>query len=326
MDVHKKINILIPQVSYFSAICLIKLLHKIRNISVKIVGCGKFPNGMTSGSLLVNNYYHFPESNDHNQYLFFIKQLCQKEKIDIIIPSDEDELLFLETHRYELDCMLICPKKEILALLLDKYEASIAMEKLGIHTPKIITDLCNQQPQNGKVIFREKHGSGSQGIYKINLQIDHYIINKFNKKTFMQECIEGKEYTVDVLCDKDGNIKIAIPRHRLDIRAGISYKCSIKYNEEIISIVKNIYSKFYIPGFSNVQFIENENGIYFIELNPRFAGTGIASCLASFNLVELFINHFIYDIELLNFDDYMKFVAWDSIITRFYEETIYRRD
>lgn len=323
MSICKKINILIPQVSYFASVCLIKMLCKIKNIEIKVVGCDSFQNGMTSGSSLVDVCYQSPDISELDNYFNFIKELCKKENINIIIPSDEDELLFLKEHENEFDCILVCAQKNILSLFLEKYNATVKIKELGINTPNIITDLCNQLPSNGKIIFREKHSSGSQGIYKINLNEEKIILNKFNKDTFIQEFIEGKEYTVDVLCDKQGNVKIAIPRHRLDIRSGVSYKCAIKYNQAIINAVKKIYSVFLIPGFSNVQFIENEKGIYFIELNPRFAGTGIASCLASFNFVELFIDHFIYDAELSEFDYYMKLVAWDSIITRFYEEIIY---
>ena len=79
-----------------------------------------------------------------------------------------------------------------------------------------------------------------------------------------------------------------------------------------------------IPGLSNVQFILKNNEAWFIELNPRFAGTGIASSLASFNILIPYLQHFLEKKDMDDYDRYMSFVAWNSIITRYYEESIFK--
>ena len=43
----------------------------------------------------------------------------------------------------------------------------------------------------------------------------------------IQEYLPGKEYTVDVLSDLDGNSLLAIPRERIEVKAGISSKGKI---------------------------------------------------------------------------------------------------
>ena len=117
-------------------------------------------------------------------------------------------------------------------------------------------------------------------------------------------------------------MNLAVPRKRLDVRNGVTYKCQIEKNDSIIAACETIYSHYNIPGFSNVQFKFQNGTPYFIELNPRFAGTGIASSLASFNIMLPFLEHFYYDKPLESYEFYMGTVAWDSIITRFYEELI----
>lgn len=60
-----------------------------------------------------------------------------------------------------------------------------------------------------------------------------------------------------------------------------------------------------------------------IELNVRFAGSGIFSIIASFNYMETYLEHFVLNKPLQDMDYYMKYVCWDSIVTRYLEELIY---
>ena len=75
--------------------------------------------------------------------------------------------------------------------------------------------------------------------------------------------------------------------------------------------------------YENVQFIKNDTGIYFIELNPRIGGTTIASVIGGFNIVELFLKHYIKHEEINVFPNYQHLFAWNSVITRDYNEFVY---
>lgn len=316
------VNILLPQVHYFSAICILKMLRKLPAISPQIIGCSQSPQNMVNGGLLVDEYYVSPPLSDEGAYVSFLEKICRQCSIDILISSDEDELKLLKKNEHLFQCLLVIPSLKILELFTDKLAASIEINKLGIPIPQIYTDLCNvDKNRNSKIIFRKKTSVASQGIWIADLN-DNYIENHFSKDNFIQEYIGGYEYTVDVFCDKNGNMKLAVPRKRLDVRNGVTYKCQIEKNDSIIAACETIYSHYNIPGFSNVQFKFQNGTPYFIELNPRFAGTGIASSLASFNIMLPFLEHFYYDKPLESYEFYMGTVAWDSIITRFYEELI----
>jgi carbamoyl-phosphate synthase large subunit len=316
-------NILVSQVSYFASIGIIKLLRQLRRDDIHILGTSYLPTGMTSGSVLVEQCFQSPMIADAGPYIDFIETLCIQKHIDVLFVSDDDELLLLK-HSLRLNCILVCADVETLCLFMDKKQASVAINGLGIAVPPIIHDLCSERPASGKIIFRKTHAKGSQGIYTVDLNATPYIENHFTPANFIQEFIEGNEYTVDIFCDRDGEMKLAIPRRRIDIRNGITYKCVIEYIPQIIDACKVIYNRYQMPGFSNVQFILRDNEAFFVELNPRFAGTGIASSLASFNICSLYLAHFYEGEKLGTFQEYMKYVAWDSIITRYYEETVFQ--
>ena len=78
-----------------------------------------------------------------------------------------------------------------------------------------------------------------------------------------------------------------------------------------------------ISVICNLDFKVNNGEYYFIELNVRFAGSGIFSIIASFNYIETYLEHFVLNETLHDMDYYMKYVCWDSIVTRYLEELIY---
>ena len=317
-------KILVTHVSYHCAVGAIKLLRKIKSWPIEIVGCSSYPIGMSSGSLMVDRFYHSPAVEKADEYIAFVLWLIEKECIDFILSADEAELLLFEKHQNHLQKKVVLPPAEMIWLFQHKKESAEAMAMLGIPVPTIIpySELIKGIPAQ-KVILRENVSCCSYGIHITNSTNLVDIQQHFTKTSFAQEYICGQEYTVDVFCDQHGTPQLIVPRERLAIRGGITYKCRIVNEPLLIKICQNIYHKYYLPGFSNVQFIMKDNIPYFVELNPRLGGTTIASSLVSVNLMELFIAHFFRGEALLGLDHYMGQVKWGSIVTRYYEETVF---
>ena len=67
-------------------------------------------------------------------------------------------------------------------------------------------------------------GSSSIGAELIN---NEFLLQSFisaNENRIYQEFIDGIEYTVDVLCDKQSNVLLSAPRKRLSTKSGQSVK------------------------------------------------------------------------------------------------------
>ena len=198
-----------------------------------IIGCSCIPYGYSSGSILVDKFIKTDDIDKGYEYIIQIKKICDDYNIELIISS------------------------------------SLAVSKVGLNIPHIYNDDNLTLLVNKPIIIREKVSCCSYGIKILkNAKIDE--IKKYsNKSSFLQDYIDGDEYTVDVLCDIEGNPKNIIPRRRLAIRNGITYKCIIEKNQLLIDACKNLYNNFYIPGFSNTQFIVKEGIAYYIETNLR---------------------------------------------------------
>lgn len=318
----KKINVLITHVSYqASAGSFIKLLRNSQKYICHIIGCDELEKGYSSGSMLVDKFYHV-NTDCRDDYINTIKKIVYDEKIDVIISAEEEDLIYFKDYQITQALYEYIPEKSIFELFKDKHLATQIIAKNGCYVPKTIEDYNDfKQSNSSKIIKRKRISCCSRGISvfdRCNIT-ENYIF--FSKDYITQEFIEGTLYTVDVFCDKIGRPRSIIPRREIASKDGTTFKCVIEKNNELISICQKLYDVYCIPGLSNIQFIVADKP-YFIELNPRTAATMIATALSSVNYMDLYISHFLYNKKIPSYDEIMNSVKWDSIIARYYQETI----
>lgn len=317
----KKLNVLITHVSYqASSGSFIKLLRNSQKYNCYIVGSDTIEKGYSSGSMLVDKFYHIV-SKDISDYMDRIKEIIISEKIDLIITAEEADLVLFKSNKISQALYEYIPDIMVFDLFKDKHFATQELATKKIAVPKTImnqNDFLNSV--NKKFIKRKRISCCSRGItvFKRSEITNEYIF--YTDEYITQEFIEGELYTVDVFCDKKGVPCSIIPRRALDIKDGTDFKCIIEKQQALIDICKQVYSLYCIPGLSNIQFII-ANKPYFIELNPRAAATMIASALSSPNYIDLYISHFLFCKKLPSYNDIMNTVKWGSIISRYYQET-----
>lgn len=158
------------------------------------------------------------------------------------------------------------------------------------------------QSEQFPLIAKPAKGSASQGLIFIESSSD---FNDFQKKYdsnsyLIQKKIIGNEYTVDCYVGKDGEIKSVIPRIRLETTGGEVTKSKTINHPEIIRISNEILKKAGFSGPITIQFLEDEKGIYVMEINPRFGGGVIASIEAGANIPLFVLKDFLnLDIEVV---------------------------
>jgi carbamoyl-phosphate synthase large subunit len=310
----------INNIRYNNPTALVRALRKIERFNVEVIGTDNNCIGLSAASLMASSYFQTPSLYNEQDYCSFLSNLCKDKHIDIIIPGTDTDVRFLSKCKNEIPAIVIVPDEDTVKTLNDKFSAAVAVSELGIKTPEIIGNLIGED----EIIFRKRISSSSNGIYIVNLKSADYIKNYFSPDYFIQRLVKGDEYTADVFADINGSPKIIIPRKRIEIKAGMSICSELVYHQSIIDACKLIYSHYCIPGLSNVQFIDDGNDPHFIEINLRFAGSGISGITGSFNYIEQYLDHFVNNARLESFDFYMSKVAWGSIITRYYDEMIYQ--
>lgn len=316
----KKLNILITHVSYqASAGSFIKLLRNSQKYDFYIIGCDTIEKGYSSGSMLVDKFYHI--NNNISNYIQEIKKIITAENVDVIITAEEEDLILFKDNKICQALYKYIPERSIFELFKDKYFATQELNRKGILVPKNIMNYNEFLNSDSKKFIKRKRVSCcSRGITIFNKSEITKDFMFYSDEYITQEFICGKMYNVDVFCDKQGTPYSIIPRRTLDSKDGTTFKCIIENQQELISICKRIYQLYCLPGLSNAQFIIADKP-YFIEINPRAAATMIASALSSVNYMDLYISHFLFNEVLPSYNEIMDSVKWGGIISRYYQET-----
>ena len=124
------------------------------------------------------------------------------------------------------------------------------------------------------VFIKPKDGSSSINAFKVVNQEELELYASKIKDYIIQPFIEGKEYTIDIFCDYEGNPVFITPRERVAVRGGEVLKTKIHQDDTMIEDMLRLVERFKPCGQITVQVIKQaETGKnYYIEINPRFGG------------------------------------------------------
>lgn len=133
---------------------------------------------------------------------------------------------------------------EIIRICNDKLLMQEFFEANDIRIPKL--------KDSAPAIVKPVNGMGSAGIYKVDTDEELAAAKVLSKNpVIVQELVGGTEYTIDVLCDFDGNVVLAIPRIRVEVRDGEVSKSRVALGEvieETVTDFKEVSTYRFIKG------------------------------------------------------------------------------
>lgn len=211
----------------------------------------------------------------HEDYISTLLEICCQEKIDILIPTIDTDLLVLagniELFQAQGTKVLIS-SYEFVSCCRDKRKTATLFEKSGLSAPKVFTDV-REYNMDFPAFIKPLDGSSSINAYKADnfeelqeyaMKIENYIVQPF---------IDGTEYTIDAMCDFEGKPIFITPRERVAVRSGEVLKTKITQDSQMIGEGKRLIDMFKPAGPITIQLIRTkERKDYFIEINPRFGG------------------------------------------------------
>jgi len=209
-------------------------------------------------------------------YIPQLLSICEKDKIDLLIPTIDTDLLILSENVEKFDaigCKVLVSRPEMIKICRDKNNTSDFFVKCGLKAPMPTND-WRKYSGGYPAFIKPKDGSSSINAFKVEnekelqtyaAQIPDYIVQPF---------VKGREYTVDVFCDYDGKPMSIVPRERVAVRTGEVLKTKISMDPTIIGEMKQLIAVFKPCGPLTVQLIRDEvsGEDYYIEINPRFGG------------------------------------------------------
>jgi carbamoyl-phosphate synthase large subunit len=280
-------TILVPGASAPAGINTIKSLRMVK-YPVRIIASDSNPN--SAGFFMADLKEVLPEANSK----LFVDRLFEiviKHKIGILMPSSGYDIYPYSENKenlLKLGALPVVSDRNTMEICRDKMQTFNYLSK-KFDLPS--TTLDYQKITEFPMIAKPRYGKGSKGIVKLGNEDDLKWVQSKNANLIFQEYLPGTEYTIDVLSDLEAEPIIAVPRIRLQTKAGISTMGKIVKDENISETCKAIAKFLKIRGPCCIQMKESKEGILkIVEINPRMGGGTIFTTLAGANFPAMILD------------------------------------
>lgn len=282
------------------------------NKDIKIYGADMVG---TAPALVYCDYVRNVVAIKEPEYIDNLLSICADDCIDLLIPTIDTDLLVLSENKERFEVigtrvMISTPDK--IRICRNKNNTSQFFIDCGLHAPIPVND-WKEYKSGYPAFIKPKDGSSSINAFKVENekelevyagQVENYIVQPF---------IKGREYTIDIFCDWDGNPVSVVPRERLQVRAGEVIKTQIAMDAQMITEAKQLCNVFKPCGPMTVQLIRDKDNVdWFIEINPRYGGGAPLSMKAGARSAEIVL-------KLLSGDkvEYSEVIANEAVYSRF---------
>lgn len=217
-----------------------------------------------------------PRINEDN-YISEIINVSKRENVKLVVPTIDTDLLLLSEEKERIEsesaAVVLISNTKTVSICRDKINTQKFLEKNGFKVPKMYSeDELDSKSLQFPLFIKPKSGSSSINAFKVNNIKELNVYRSLIKEPIVQDFVEGKEFTVDVFLDFDGNLITVVPRLRIATRCGEISKGKIIKDNEIIEDIKKLVKVLKPIGQITVQLIKTKRGIEYIEINPRFGG------------------------------------------------------
>ena len=280
-------TILVPSASAPAGINTIKSLRMVK-YPVRIVASDSNP--ISAGFFMSDAHEVLPEI-DSKLYITRLFEIVEKHKIEILMPSSGYDIYQYSENKeklLKLGALPVVSDKKTMERCRDKMQTFSYLSK-KFDLP--FTTLDYKRTSRFPIIAKPRYGKGSKGIVKIDNEKELKYVQIKKDNLIFQEYLPGTEYTIDVLSDLECEPIIAVPRIRLETKAGISTMGKIVKDENISDTCKSIAKYLKIRGPCCIQMKESEEGILkIVEVNPRLGGGTFFTTLAGANFPAMILD------------------------------------
>jgi carbamoyl-phosphate synthase large subunit len=238
---------------------------------------------LSPGLYFSDRHYLVPLTTDEN-YIPIIKSICFKERIHLIIPTIDDELPIFGAYAEEFLAMgvrVVVSEGSTGTICNDKYRTAGFLQNKGLPFAETwLPEHLDFSQLSYPLFIKPRRGRGSVGCHKIENEQQLLFFLDYVPDPVIQRFLTGREFTIDVLTDFEGEVLSVVPRERLVIRSGVSDRGRTWNNPEIVALGIQAAEALKIRGPANVQIMWADGKGTLFEVNPRFSG-GIGLTIAA---------------------------------------------
>lgn len=259
-----------------------------------------------------DNHFILPYDNDKS-YIYTLLNVCLSNKIGLIIPTRDDEILNLKQYKDDFEkigCKILIPTDDVIETCLNKQSFAYFCKSNSINIPKTYD---SDEKYLFPIFCKPKYGSASKNCFVI--YDESQLPNNLNDY-LLQEFLEWDEYSVDVFCDFNSIPLSIVPRKRIEVLNGESQITIIDLNQKIIDSVKKMLEKINLIGHNVIQCFHKNDVVKFIEVNLRFGGASNASFEAGADSTKMLLS-------ILNGKSVNEIVVQDGLIMQRFSDDVF---
>lgn len=231
-----------------------------------------------------------PEA-DNQSFIDRLNEIVEKYGVNLLLPTSGFDIYPYSEFRDQLIKRGAFPVVSDMDSLVTCKDKMLTYERLKSNFDLPFTTIDPTEISSFPVMAKPRYGKGSRDIMRLDNTDDIGYVTSKMKDLIFQEFLPGTEYTIDVLSDLDKKAILAVPRIRIQTKAGISTKGRILKNRRIEEECKQIADFIGIRGPCCIQMKEDANGIIkLVEINPRMGGGTIFTALAGANFPMMLID------------------------------------
>lgn len=216
-------------------------------------------------------------------YLETILDICRKEKIDAVLPLQEDELYLTASCRKQYTdagVMPIVSALDTIELCRDKYAFYQHLQQNNLPALTTCGNLSEFQDSyktgkmNFPVFIKPVRGCGSIGIQKVeNMELLSALCKYSSEEMLIQQFAEGEEYGADLYVDMFSHKPVSIfIKKKLRMRAGETEKSVSVKDSVLFDLIQETAASLSLSGPIDMDIFKVDGSYYISEINPRFGG------------------------------------------------------
>lgn len=206
-------------------------------------------------------------------YVPALRELCDEHDVGAIVPLTDLDIETLARAREDGQLPeALVPSSAVAAATFDKYEAHLLLERLGFPSPRTV--LPDEPDPPLPAIVKPRQGSGARSIHPARTQEEvDFFVRYVDEPVMVQRHMQGPEFSIDCLGDRDGRCLNAIPRTMLESRGGESIKGEVIDDPELRDLAANLMNALEVRGPATIQVFREPDGTLGItDVNTRFGG------------------------------------------------------